>query len=76
MTIEPYLLKTSITPAEDLAYRYPENIEQKGESRLCEQNFNCLDFEYFKAKINKIFAGIVSSISKKSYNLQLKRVEI
>ncbi|MDR0296495.1 MAG: hypothetical protein LBH67_00665 [Rickettsia sp.] len=33
VVVDPYLLKTSVTPAENLAYRYPENIEPKGESR-------------------------------------------
>ncbi|EER21066.1 hypothetical protein REIS_0174 [Rickettsia endosymbiont of Ixodes scapularis] len=31
---------------------------------------------YFLAKINKIFAGIATPISKKSYNLQQKRAKI
>ncbi len=44
--------------------------------KFCEQNFNCLYFEYFQAEIDKIFARIINSISKKSYNLQLKRVKI
>ncbi|AFB21042.1 hypothetical protein RCA_02345 [Rickettsia canadensis str. CA410] len=40
------------------------------------KNFNIYILRYCYAKINKVFTGRAISISKKSYNLQLKRAKI